>query len=74
MTNATILDKSTDSNLVGNATTLSNSDSFEIRYKEVYNYVTAKRLFSLLEAFIDRSRLLTAKERSEINAFVFSFN
>jgi|GEM_PF-5986031 len=73
MTNATILDKSTDSNLVGNANTLSNSDLFQIRYKEVYNYVTAKRLFSLLEAFIDRSRPLSAKERSEINAFVFSF-
>ena len=39
----------------------------------MYNYVTAKRLFSLLEAFIDRSRSLTAKERAEINAFVFSF-
>ena len=73
MTNAAILDKSTDSNLVSNANTLSNSDPFQIRYKEVYNYVTAIRLFSLLEAFIDRSRTLTAKERSEINAFVFSF-
>ena len=76
MTNATILDKPTDVNLVSNSTTASNSsnsDSFRVRYKEVYNYVTAIRLFSLLEAFIDNSRPLTAKERSEINAFVFSF-
>ena len=73
MTNATILDKPTDSNLVSNATTASNSDPFKVRYKEVYNYVTAIRLFSLLEAFIDNLRPLTAKERSEINAFVFSF-
>ena len=73
MTNATILDKPTDSNLVSNATTASNSDPFKVRYKEVYNYVTAIRLFSLLEAFIDNSRPLTTKERSEINAFVFSF-
>ena len=73
MISATILDKPTDSNLVGNSTTASNSDLFGVRYKEVYNYVTAIRLFSLLEAFIDRSRPLSAKERSEINAFVFSF-
>ena len=73
MTNATILDKPTNNNLVSNTTTASNSDLFKIRYKEVYNYVTAIRLFSLLEAFIDNSRPLTAKERSEINAFVFSF-
>ena len=73
MTSATILDKSTDSNLVSNQTVASNSDPFQIRYKEVYKYVTGIRLFSLLEAFIDRSRALTAKERSEINAFVFSF-
>ena len=73
MTNATILDKPTDSNLVSKATTACNSDSFQVRYKEVYNYVTAIRLFSLLEAFIDSSRSLSSKERSEINAFVFSF-
>ena len=73
MTNATILDKPTDSNLVSNITTASNSDLFKVRYQEIYNYVTAIRLFSLLEAFIDRSRPLTAKERAEINAFVFSF-
>ncbi|MGD1922450.1 MAG: hypothetical protein ACFCAD_28295 [Pleurocapsa sp.] len=73
MTNATILDKPTDSNLVNNATTASNSDLFEVRYQEVYNYVTAILLFSLLEAFINNSRPLTVKERSEINAFVFSF-
>lgn len=73
MISATILDKPTDSNLVSNSTTASNSDLSGVRYKEVYNYVTAIRLFSLLEAFIDRSRPLTGKERSEINAFVFSF-
>ena len=73
MRSATILDKPTDSILVGNVTTASNSDLFGVRYQEVYNYVTAIRLFSLLEAFIDRSRSLSAKERSEINAFVFSF-
>ena len=73
MTNATILDKPTNNNLVSNTTTASNSNLFEVRYKEVYNYVTAIRLFFLLETFIDNSRSLTAKERSEINAFVFSF-
>ena len=73
MISATILDKPTDNNLVSNITTASNSDPFGVRYKEVYNYVTAIRLFSLLEAFIDNSRPLTSKERSEINAFVFSF-
>ncbi|MEM8778707.1 MAG: helix-turn-helix domain-containing protein, partial [Cyanobacteria bacterium P01_G01_bin.49] len=73
MRSATILDKPTDSNLISNQTVTSNSDPFGVRYKEVYNYVTAIRLFSLLEAFIDRSRQLSAKERSEINAFVFSF-
>ena len=73
MTNATILDKSTDSNLVSNQTVAISNDPFQTRYAEVYNYVTAKRLFSLLEVFIDRARHLTAKERSEINAFVFSF-